>query len=142
MSEIQNRVAALPTVIVTGYWKDNPDAIEVKTCKVGEVDPDSFTQEEKATDENEVFFYAEQVDELEPKKVIAGDFVIKGVSFPNLLTNEEYVKKQGSVCPLCQSEEIEAGPVEIDAGHATQDAWCNNCGYDWTDHYSLSHRSR
>jgi transcription elongation factor Elf1 len=55
------------------------------------------------------------------------------------LTNkqeEEYLKSP-SKCPYCKSEDIEAGAVDIDSGHAMQKVQCLNCEKQWRDHYEL-----
>lgn len=53
------------------------------------------------------------------------------------LTNKQYVKKIGLVCPVCRGEDIEGGPIEVDAGTAWQPIKCNTCGSTWNDLYNL-----
>ncbi len=40
-------------------------------------------------------------------------------------------------CPVCDSDDIEGGSVEIDAGGATQEVSCKECDTEWTDIYKL-----
>jgi len=40
-------------------------------------------------------------------------------------------------CLNCDSDNIEGGSVDVDAGGATQDISCNDCGSSWTDLYVL-----
>ena len=51
---------------------------------------------------------------------------------------EMYISRCGVHCPVCDSDDIEGGPVEIDAGYASQEVMCNNCGADWVDGYTLT----
>jgi hypothetical protein len=53
------------------------------------------------------------------------------------LTDKQYVKKNGGVCPHCGEDQIEGESVEIDGGEATQDVSCLGCGATWTDLYKL-----
>jgi len=50
---------------------------------------------------------------------------------------ELYIGMKGVRCPLCLSDEIEGGPIEVDAGDAIQDITCGNCRSTWQDHYHL-----
>lgn len=55
------------------------------------------------------------------------------------LTYEHRYLQNYSKCPKCMSDDgIEGGSVEIDAGTATQECWCGECGAEWTDIYKLS----
>lgn len=49
-----------------------------------------------------------------------------------------YVEKGGTRCPFCGSENITGGGVNIDAGGATQEVGCDDCGAEWADCYTLS----
>lgn len=49
-----------------------------------------------------------------------------------------YIDSEGSCCPYCGSDEIEAGPVEADADSSSGDVMCNACGKQWRDVYTLS----
>ena len=51
---------------------------------------------------------------------------------------ERYVKKGGVECPFCGSNDIEGGEVAIDAGGATQEVSCLECGESWYDLYALT----
>ncbi len=55
-----------------------------------------------------------------------------------VLSDEEYVKKGGGVCPKCHSSEIEGGSVEIDGACASQGVNCLACEATWTDVYHLA----
>ena len=57
------------------------------------------------------------------------------------ITQKEYKKKMGQCCPICQSENIEGGPVEIDALTAWQEMTCSDCGAGWSDYYDHSYYS-
>lgn len=137
MSEPLNRLASLPTVIVTGYFQDSPGEILTRTCKIGTIDPETFTDAEEAYDENVVFYYA-LCDEFQVGKVIADTFVITALSYPDLLSPSEYAQKKGCICPLCKSEEVEGFSIDVDCDTATQEVHCNDCGFGWTDKYLLS----
>lgn len=48
-----------------------------------------------------------------------------------------YVKRQGVICPYCESDLLEGGAVEIEGGLAFQEIFCLSCGKTWTDKYKL-----
>lgn len=48
-----------------------------------------------------------------------------------------YVQKRGINCPVCGSDEIKGGSVEIDAGRGTQEVDCDICQSSWVDTYEL-----
>ena len=52
-------------------------------------------------------------------------------------SSDDYAANCGIKCPFCDSLGIEGGPVEIDAGYATQEARCVDCGKTWFDQYKL-----
>ena len=54
-----------------------------------------------------------------------------------LLTDEEYLGEDGSICPSCRSSHINGGPVEIDGAGAYQNISCDECGFEWQDNYKL-----
>lgn len=54
------------------------------------------------------------------------------------LTSSEYVEAGGAICPVCESNDIEGGPVEIDIGVAQQYCTCLNCDASWRDLYDLT----
>jgi len=57
-----------------------------------------------------------------------------------MLTQDQinnYLTRRGASCPACYSENIEGSSVEIDAGGASQEIYCLECGEEWTDVYSL-----
>jgi hypothetical protein len=49
----------------------------------------------------------------------------------------EYVQKLGLCCPVCDSDAIKGGSVEINAGCGTQEVDCDNCQSTWVDTYTL-----
>ncbi len=54
------------------------------------------------------------------------------------LNQEQYVAAGGANCPGCDSGDgVEGGSVEIDAGGASQNCYCVECGAEWTDLYDL-----
>lgn len=54
-----------------------------------------------------------------------------------MLTNEEYLTHEGTICPVCGGDEIEGGPVQIESCAAWQEMGCINCGSSWHDVYDL-----
>lgn len=55
------------------------------------------------------------------------------------LTDEEYVATYGGgVCPLCRSDQIEGGSVDIDGTLALQKVCCLDCNANWVDIYHLN----
>lgn len=50
----------------------------------------------------------------------------------------DYLTSGYNHCPVCKDGAIDAGPVEIDGKYARQSVTCNECGYAWTDHYTLT----
>lgn len=42
-----------------------------------------------------------------------------------------------SRCPVCQSDAIEGGSLDIDGNIATQEVGCNDCSASWQDEYRL-----
>lgn len=58
--------------------------------------------------------------------------------FMDLLTDKEYVKNKGSICPQCESSQISAyESPEVDGDITWQRSRCDFCGADWTDIYRL-----
>ena len=55
-----------------------------------------------------------------------------------MLNSEEYRDKGGVRCPACLSEELDGGPVHVDAGIAWQTILCQFCGANWSDTYTLT----
>jgi hypothetical protein len=53
-------------------------------------------------------------------------------------TNAEYVAHGGTQCPFCGSHDITGDEVNIDAGSAWQDVFCNDCAAEWQDTYTLT----
>jgi hypothetical protein len=52
---------------------------------------------------------------------------------------DQYLRSSGVCCPVCGSDDIEGGSVEINEGVATQYIRCraDGCGATWTDIYRL-----
>lgn len=50
---------------------------------------------------------------------------------------ELYLSTCGVCCPVCQFDQIEGGPIEVDTGEAIQELTCGRCRSTWTDHYTL-----
>ena len=54
------------------------------------------------------------------------------------MSSEEYVAKDGAVCPVCRcGGNLEAGRISGDATIAYSDVSCGDCGATWTDHWLL-----
>jgi len=53
-------------------------------------------------------------------------------------TNAEYLAHGGTQCPFCGSYDITGDEVNIDAGSAWQDVFCNDCPAEWQDTYNLT----
>ncbi len=54
------------------------------------------------------------------------------------LTDDQYVEKNGAVCPFCGSEILEWGSIEIEQRGATQEVSCMACGKCWMDRHELT----
>ena len=65
------------------------------------------------------------------------ELTIRQVPALDLMSDEVYVRKRGARCPVCRSDQIEGGPVEIDAGEARQPITCLNCRAEYDDIYKL-----
>jgi hypothetical protein len=55
------------------------------------------------------------------------------------MTDEEYIKTAGNVCPVCRKDEVTGEEVVIDGRSASQEVSCLNekCGASWVDLYEL-----
>ena len=53
-------------------------------------------------------------------------------------TNEQYVKNNGSQCPVCGSEDVEGHAFDVQGPRATQERTCLECGAGWDDVYQLT----
>lgn len=53
------------------------------------------------------------------------------------LTQAEYIDEPGR-CPVCRSEAIAGGFVEIENGSAHQKVSCHDCDAEWVDTYTLT----
>ena len=54
------------------------------------------------------------------------------------LSQKNYVATDGCRCPFCYSYAVSGRSVDIDAGGATQEADCSDCGSSWLDCYALT----
>lgn len=55
-----------------------------------------------------------------------------------MLTTQEYIHQGGTKCPSCLSHAIDGFPLQSDLDYAWGDVICLNCGFTWTDFYSLT----
>ena len=53
-------------------------------------------------------------------------------------TQEEFVKDGGAHCPKCDSMNLDAYHLEADGPIAWCTVKCNQCGYEYTDEYTLT----
>ncbi len=49
-----------------------------------------------------------------------------------------YIGRKGTPCLRCKSEKVECGQIEVNDAGAAQDCWCNECGLQWMDIYTLT----
>jgi len=54
------------------------------------------------------------------------------------LSNEEYVEKDGGVCPFCLSDNIRGGDFDMGDTTVYLNVICKACGAEWTDEYNLT----
>lgn len=56
-----------------------------------------------------------------------------------MLTQKEYVAKNGMVCPQCEGEDISNDPLEVsaDTNIAYANVWCPTCKAEWVDTFTL-----
>lgn len=54
------------------------------------------------------------------------------------MSQDEYVQNKGVKCPFCGDYDVQGGPVEVDAGSATQEMDCLTCEKTWKDVYKLT----
>ena len=57
------------------------------------------------------------------------------------MSDAEYLEHKGTQCPYCEGTMLQGGPVNIDAGTASQEIFCNDCGSAWADTYTLTGRT-
>ena len=55
-----------------------------------------------------------------------------------MLTEQEYVYKQGAVCPVCGSANLTVDNMDVDGAEGSQPVSCDDCGREWTDNYQLT----
>ena len=51
---------------------------------------------------------------------------------------EHYIANGGCSCPYCGSDKIEGSDISTNVGNMYQDIYCQNCGRQWTDEYTLT----
>ena len=63
----------------------------------------------------------------------------KKASKQTLTRKEEidYLKHPGS-CPKCKSGNITGEQLEVNGNHVWQNVTCEDCGFAWTDEYTLT----
>lgn len=66
---------------------------------------------------------------------VESDYLPRGDGEP--LDPEDYAKN-GTICPVCRSSELEGKGVNIDGKNATQEVKCSACSAVWFDHYTLT----
>jgi len=49
----------------------------------------------------------------------------------------KYLDKHGSVCPICEGDDIVGGSFDSDSNTVWQGIDCNECGAEWKDVYHL-----
>jgi transcription elongation factor Elf1 len=57
------------------------------------------------------------------------------------MTREEalkYLKSDGTVCPLCGSNDISACELEAESSEVIQEVNCEACGGSWSDIFKLA----
>jgi hypothetical protein len=50
----------------------------------------------------------------------------------------EYISNRGSKCPICRSDNLEGGSLDVDGPVARVEATCLDCDAEWIDIYTLS----
>jgi len=54
------------------------------------------------------------------------------------LSEKEYLRELGQLCPMCKSEDIQTtGVIETDSDCGWQRVECSNCSAEWDDVYKL-----
>lgn len=53
------------------------------------------------------------------------------------LSKKEYVRRFGSVCPYCESNDVNGRSLQRGGDMAWADAWCDSCEREWTDLFKL-----
>jgi transcription elongation factor Elf1 len=54
------------------------------------------------------------------------------------MTVTQYINAGGTRCPRCHSTNVSGASVDVDAGEATQEMGCDDCGAAWLDVYKLT----
>jgi transposase-like protein len=60
------------------------------------------------------------------------------VKITHVRSSEEYVERNGLVCPACDSESIEAGSIEVEGSAGWCNVFCHDCGSEWVDEFLLT----
>ena len=59
----------------------------------------------------------------------------------SILTQEQkakYFANHANLCPFCESADISADSIDVEARECWQRVICNECGEEWQDVYTLS----
>jgi hypothetical protein len=51
---------------------------------------------------------------------------------------EEYIAKDGVICPYCGSKDLHTGDTDWDCGVMWMSCMCGDCDREWVDQYTLS----
>lgn len=51
---------------------------------------------------------------------------------------ESYLASGGTVCPMCESENLVMGQTDVAQGMVFIPVHCQDCNEEWTDEYSLT----
>lgn len=57
---------------------------------------------------------------------------------PKIMGDVDYRLNGYAHCPICGSDQIEGGPVDIQGAYAVQEVGCIECGAQWDDLYNLT----
>jgi transcription elongation factor Elf1 len=50
---------------------------------------------------------------------------------------KDYLGRSYCHCPVCKSNDISGGRIEVDSDSAWQEVVCSSCGFRWNDIYKL-----
>jgi len=62
----------------------------------------------------------------------------KALLFNGPISQEEFVRARGSICPVCKSESIDQKTWDNDGDHHWLIMYCNECGATWSTIYTLA----
>jgi len=68
------------------------------------------------------------------------NFAIKGEYMKDFTyaQKHDYIRKGGTVCPICRSDQLEGSCFDADAGTAYQRINCLECNLEFNDCYTLT----